>query len=282
MGAILGVLWVAGQRVLAEAQAVLFFPPPLTLADQAPKREKVTDLPLDASDPGRWARELLTSKEAVDMICKRIERTESDSGKAQTLRSAVLLSEGDRIRVETLPSAAVRLRVRAETPRAALLICEGLVAYLNFKSKIPLEDPEADKLVELQQQLRIQEKSLGKSLWSMMAFGGARVGTPPNAEALEVELQDYRAKLAQYQTLTREHFFRQTHAAAGGPAFVVLEPAGLLPPERHWLLGIALGGGLGFLLSLWIQRSQKKQASRKNVRWRVQEGRYRDRTAPPA
>ncbi len=285
MGVLLGLAFAGTRRSLCEAQATLYFPPPTILEEHvpgdavSPTPKKVTDAA--QSDRPAWAQETLTSKEAVDAVCKKIERSGIDY-KTQALRSAVLLSADQRVIVETLPQYSVRLKVYAEDSRVALLLCESLLAYLTFKTKIPLENPDPEALVGSERQLRIQEKSLAQALWGVLAFDSPKSKDPNALQAVELDLQDYYQQVAAYRQALRDHFFRETRAAAIGPNFIVLEPPSQIRNHRPWIEASFVGGGLGLVVSAgfaWLRRRRRR--AWQNVHRPVQEPPFMDRTASP-
>ena len=287
LGVLLGLVYAGTRRSLCEAQATLYFPPPLVLQQSVP-REAPSAVPLETldspdlprSESTAWAQATLTSKEAVDAVCKRIERSDIEY-KVQALRSAVLLAEDKRVRVETMPEACVRLKVYAEDSRVCLFLCDSLLAYLTFKTKIPLEDPDPEKLVTSERQLRVQEKALSQSLWSLLAFDSPGSQDPAALQAVGLDLQDYQQLVTRYKQALRDQFFRETRLAASGPNFAVLEPPSQIRNHRPWIESALLGGILGIGLSVIATVLQPRRSTvRENVRWRIQEPRGQRRTAP--
>ena len=274
LGSLLGLGFAAAQPSKAQAHMTLFFPPPLVLkttprkaAGDEPERRAVSSY-----DAVSWTQDLLRGKEAMEALAKRIERMEPES-KATTLRSAILLSEDGRIRVDELPGSCVGVTVSASNPAVARTLCEGLLAYLTFKTKIPLEDSEGGKLREVEQQLRVQEKTLSGELWNLFSFA-ASAEPPSRAQQLELDLQEYQAAFRVYAEFLREHFFREVGVAAGGPSFQVLEPPVAIQLPRPWLACALLGGTVGAILG-WLFSSLKARRRKlpANVPWRVQEHR---------
>lgn len=285
LGVLLGLVYAGTRRSLCEAQATLFFPPPIILQQSEP-RGTPSAIPvesLESAEPEStvWAHDTLTSKEAIDAVCKKIERSDIEF-KTQALRSAVLLAEDKRVRVETMPDACVRLKVYAEDSRVCLFLCDSLLAYLAFKTKIPLENPDPEKLVASERQLRIQEKALSQTLWSILAFDSPKSQDPTALQAVELDLQDYQQLVATYRKALEDHFFRETRVAASGPNFAILEPPSQIRNHRPWIEASLLGGLLGILVSaLATGLRARRRPVRENVRWRIQEARLQRRTAPP-
>lgn len=268
---------------LQVAQATLLFPPPLVLQSDIKLGEEQTELPgpkVTIVAPASWAREQLESKEAVDTVCKRVERLDLEH-KAEVLRSAVLLAEDHRIEVEALPNSCLRVSVLAERPEVAVLLCEGLLAYLNYKTKIPLENPNRDQLTSVEQKLRLQEKDLGRALWDLLAFDLTRKRDPNAMEVAALDLQDYQATERQYRKAMRDHFFRESKLAAVGPSFTVIEPSSVASPVRPWWSFGAAGALAGGLLSSSLGAARRRSLMRKNVLWSVQERGQSQRTAHP-
>lgn len=260
LGAGLGLGWAAWQRPLATAQATLFFPPALKLQAAAPEPSATPAPRKESDDPVAWASALLSGKEAVEMICKRVDRSTAPD-KAATLRSAVLLGEPGRVTVETLPDSCVRLQVRAQSGPIAVELCQGLVAYLTYKTKIPLEDPDTAELNKVEQQLRVQEKALGKTFYKQLGVVGQReVNGEPT---LLMDTAEYQQNVNRYRPLFRRHYLRETEAAAGGPFFSVLEPPAVSGHERPWLQNGVIGAGLGWLLLVgWPQLRRRASQER--------------------
>lgn len=272
-GCLLGLLWVGSSKRLVQAQATLFFPPPLVLStSSAPANAQQGS----KTEPTAWAESMLLSKDAADAVCKRIERSQAEN-KDQALRSACLLSEGRRVSVATLPNSCVRLKVWADDPAIAISLTEGLLAYLNFKAKIPLEDPDRDRLSTAEKLLRSQERSLANLLWERLAFDSVKTSTP--GQSLELDLMDYQCLVTQYRQFMHDSFFRETHQAAGGPSFSVVEPPFVVCTPSPWWRGALLGGLFGLLASAILQWTQPGNRQ-KNVRWRSQEGAPLKRTGP--
>lgn len=268
-----GVLGLAASTLptkLTVARATLLFPPRLQLkSDALPDAEALANAP-DLPGSVQWAQDKLRSKEAVEALCKRIERTVTED-KQEVLRSACLLPEEDRLTVTALEGNYLQLSVAANKPDVALSLCAGLLAYLNFKAKIPLEDPEAEKLTQAERLLRVQEKTLQSQLWKRLAFDAPAL-KEDDLEASELELSEYQANLNHYRQLSREHFFRETRAAAESPSFVVVEPPYLVYQSRSriWatLAGMALGALIGFLSG---RRPGPGSPNRRFVPWRTKE-----------
>jgi len=278
LGGVVGLAVSSIPAKLTVARATLLFPNRLQLKSGAlPDAQKETPRP-DIPASALWAQDKLRSKEAVEALCKRIERTVTED-KEEVLRSACLLPEEGRLTVTPLEGNYLQLSVSAGKPEIALSLCAGLLAYLNFKAKIPLEDPEVETLVTAERQLRVQEKTLQKQLWSRLAFDAP----PPDAETLqaaEMEQSDYQASLNIYRQLTREHFFRETRAAAGSPSFVVVEPPYLVYQSRSRLWAMLMGVGLGALLGTLSGRP-RQEANRRFVPWRIKEAEEPKRSPLP-
>ena len=153
------------------------------------------------------------------------------------------------------------------------------MAYLTFKTKIPLQDPDGDKLVASERLLRVKEKALSGVLWGLMAFDAPKSRDPNALESVALDLQEYQAEVAQYRSAMRDHFFREARTAAEGNSFVVLEPPSAVRSGRPWLFGALVGAMAGFLTSFLFQSRTTKAAPRKNVRWRIQEREPTERTA---
>ena len=247
VGAALGLAWMVVHPI-AQAEATLFFPAPLMLGVRARATPGV--LPTPGADEAplttvAWAEDLLTGKEAVETICKRIERL-NPTEKTRLLRSAVLLGEPGRVSITDLPDSRAILVVTAEDSRSAQVLCEGLLAYLLFKTKIPLEDPEADQLHEVERRLREHERRLGRAFYSQLGFETPSQG---RETVHQQDLQDYQADVSHYRPLLRRQFLRETQTAASGPYFVVLEPASPRPDRWRWIRGAGLGALAGWLAS---------------------------------
>jgi len=281
VGCLLGLLWGLSENRLVQAQTTIFFSPALmlpphpdpSLPEGAPKGEQ-TQKP----SPTAWAESMLTSKDAVDMVCKKIERSETEH-KDAALRAACLLPE-KRVKVESLPNLCLRLKVSAEKPELAVMLCQGLLAYLNFKTKIPLEDPDRERLTQVETQLRTQERNLAKTLWGQLAFDSPKTPDAEGAQAAELELSDYQLSASEYHQLMEKNFFRETWAAADNPFFTVIEPPFVGLPERPWWEFVVGGGFLGGVGGWLLERMGRRARRRQNVRWRSQEGPAMRRTGP--
>lgn len=247
LGVLAGLGVAAFEPKLAVAQATLFFPPTLALqATATPSPEEAATAPPEMSV---WAHDALTSKQAMDAVYKRIERQQ---GTTKQLRAAALLNEPGRLEVSSTGEYCLRLSVRAEDSTTARLLCEGLLAYLAFTTKIPLEDPEGDVLGAVQSQLRTQEKALSQTLWSMLAISSEAVD-PSLGPKAELELSDFQASFKEYLNTARTHFFREFRAAATGPSFSVVEAPFAYYPRRLWLSRGLSGAALGLLFSFVVQ-----------------------------
>ena len=261
LGGVIGLGWAAVQRPLATAQATLFFPPALVLnaapAAPTPEVPEASSTPMrrETADPVAWASGVLSSKEAVEMICKRVDRSTAPD-KAAALKSAVLLGEPGRVTVETLPDSCVRLQVRAQTAPIAIELCQGLLAYLTYKTKIPLEDPDTGELSKVEQQLRTQEKALGQTFYRQLGVAGRREGT--QEATLMMDTGEYQQNVNRYRPLFRRHYLRETEAAAAGPFFNVLEPPAVSAPQRYWWQSGLIGAGLGWFLLYRLRRPQER------------------------
>lgn len=259
LGAAIGLAWAAAQRPLSTAQATLFFPPALVLtappSEATPEASATPIARKETADPVAWASGVLSSKEAVEMICKRVDRSQSPD-KAAALKSAVLLGEPGRVTVETLPDSCVRLQVRAQSGPVAVELCEGLLAYLTYKTKIPLEDPDTAELNKVEQQLRTQEKALGQTFYKQLGVSGRREG----AEAtLMMDTAEYQQNVNRYRPLFRRHYLRETEAAAAGPFFSILEPPAVSSQQRPWLESSLLGAGLGWLILVGLPKLRQRK-----------------------
>lgn len=260
---------------MASSQATLFFSPSLAL----PKLSQLSDAEDDVSkrDPLVWAEGLLTSKEAVDMLCKRIERSETER-KDAALRAACLLTEGKRVMVQHLPNSCLQLRVTAEDPALATMLCDGLIAYLSFKTKIPLEDPDRDPLTNAENELRTKERDLSQGLWNVLAFDSLKSPSEKtNIQDLQSDLIEYQSSMANYRNLLTQNFFRETWSAADNPGFVVIEPPFGRAPEPVWYRFAGLGALLGAAIG-WVWDRKQRPRPPKYVPWRSQEARPEKRT----
>lgn len=270
LGCMLGLAFAATRKTLSEADATLFFPPALVLNEPAAGgSQEQSESPVPKMDYTGWAKELLMSKEAVDMLCKRIERSDADD-KPMAIRSACLLPEDGRLAVESLPDSCIRLKVRAESSKLAVTLSEGLLAFLSYKAKIPLEDPDADSLTEVESQLRTQEKSLSSSLWGLLSFEAARNRDSNALQAVTIDLQDYQLSVTNYRRAMRKHFFREAKIASGGPGFTVLEAPSGSPQGRPWIQGLLVGGGIGWLSGVVMTLLRPKRRDLRSAPWRVQ------------
>ena len=246
LGALCGLALEFLQPRLGAAQALLFFPPALgyhaglTPPENATKEELV--------EPVAWASELLRSPEAVDAVCKRIDRSTMPS-KTEAMRSAVLLLEKKRIEIYPLPDSFLRLRVLAEDPEIAQNLCEGLLAYLAFRSKIPLEDKDAGTLKKLESDLRIQEKSIAEGLWRNLALDQSSEHKF-DTQALDLELLEYQANRQKVKKALGQHFFREAQIAASAPSHFVIEPAAASKVPINWRRGLIWGGLSGMAVFL--------------------------------
>ena len=281
VGCLIGLIVASSRPSLSAAQATLLFPPPLVLNDaqkptQTLKNTEKSDL---SSAPAAWAEEVLMSKEAVDTVCKKIERSETED-RAEILRSACLLAEDHRVDVETMPNSCIRLTVRAANAHIATVLCDAMLAYLTYRTKIPLEDPEREELTSREQQLRLQEKNLSTVLWGLLSFDAPKNQNPNAMGLAELDMQDYQGAVAEYRQMMRTHFFREAKAAAAGPNFTVLESPTPVSSGRPWVRYTLLGGIGGLVASLLAQGISRSRSLRKKVRWRIQEGDHRARTAP--
>ena len=271
LGGTLGLLSSALPARLTEARATLLFPQAGSLrSSQTSDGSRSEENPPLTSGGSvvAWAQETLTSKEAVEVLCKRIERNVTQN-KEEVLRSACLIPEEGRLKVVALEGNYLQINVAAAKPEIALSLCAGLLAYLNFKTKIPLEDPDGDQLVQAESQLRVQEKLLQKQLWDRLAFNAPPVEAE-KIQASQMEAADYQLNLNKYRDLTRTHFFREMRAAAQGPAFVVVEPPYLAYRSRLRVAPILIGATCGAFLSLLIGR-QRRNRTRNFVPWRTKE-----------
>lgn len=235
----------SGASSLAQAQFTLFVSPALALALPGGGQSFAGPTQSNALD---WAVGQLTSKDAVEMVCRKIERSQVER-KDLALRSACLLPEGGRIETSLLSETCLRVRVRAEDPATAVVLCEGLLAYLSFRAKIPLENPEPTKLLESEKRLRLKEREIvGPGLQGPPVQLSAGVGSGLR----EAEFGEYQAVLLEYRGLMEESFFRETRLASGSPYFSVIEPAFVVssPKSRSGFLflGLVFGGlaGMGF------------------------------------
>ena len=274
LGGLLGLAGAAITPRLSVAQATLFFPPPLILYPHSDPDAPTPPVPSSEErvrDPLAWAEDILTSKEALDALCRKIERTSTDD-KVEVLRSACLLAEEDRIQVTPREDSYLSFRVAAEKPNVALSLCAGLLAYLTYKTKIPLEDTHREELLNSAKLLRVQERRLEKLLWPRLSYNSSEPSDPNKEQAVELDLLDYQSNIAMARRQARQHFLRETRDAADGPNFVVMEPPFIRKEPRPWLKWGGLGAALGAAAALLSKAFRGKKKPRNFVPWRSQEG----------
>lgn len=218
--------------------------------------------------PKDWIGNSLLSREAIDFVCRRIEKAHQDS--PRLLRTAVLIQETGGLRVEDGPSGSLRFQVSADTPEDAMVLCEEFLNFLKAERdkvamrRFQLEERGLEqKQKSVEGELEVSELDLIRSLWNLTREDQKKA---PPLEQLNQEFGVYKSSVWEYRKLRVREYTGRLRAKCYAPDFVVVDPPALEPPGRTSLEAALQGAGLGLILAfpilLWPAKRKRRRRSR--------------------
>ena len=249
----------------SRAQAMLYFPP----ARKTDYMEREAQGELVYTEPRDWAQSVLHSTGLGEAVRSQLP----DETPLEVISASNLLLEESRMRVTQREPGLLIIQVLADKNETALLLCQGIVAYLHSQL-------QATRDQSLQSKASSQSQNLADVL---------ERGERAEKELVEHVLQDSTQREKPKERLnmfpfysrepvdysTREDFLTGLRASrrlkatdlylalqqeTRLPGFTVIESAQALPPlAPAWysLLGSALGSTLGCLLAIRLRRECK-------------------------